>query len=114
MQFGVAGVVLLFEGCHGGDGVGRGEIGVDDGVAEAWSGGFFEDEGVGVDDPVDGAVADGVGADGDAVLMEEADHLAVRLRGRCWDSRSCLRRWWWSFYAMADRPMRCGRQYCHP
>ena len=50
---------------------------MDDGVAEAGGGLFFEDEGVGIDDPVDGAVADGVGADGDTGLVEEADHLAV-------------------------------------
>ena len=50
---------------------------MDDGVAEAWGGRFFEDEGVGVDDPVDGAVADGVGANGYPGLVEETHHLAV-------------------------------------
>ncbi len=48
-------------------------------MAEAGGGFFFEDEGVGVDDPIDGAVADGVGSDGDAGLVEEAHHLAVDL-----------------------------------
>src|ERR1700678_3196286 len=38
---------------------------------------FLLDLRVGVVDPVHGAVADGVGADRDAGLMEEADHLAV-------------------------------------
>src|SRR5260370_25339217 len=40
----------------------------------------LEDQSVGVDDPIDGAVADGVGPDGYASLVEEAHHLAVDFR----------------------------------
>ncbi|MGA8620212.1 MAG: hypothetical protein WB660_17035 [Candidatus Sulfotelmatobacter sp.] len=49
-------------------------------MAQARAGLLLLDKGVGIDDPVHGAVPDGVGTNWDAVLMEEADHFSINSR----------------------------------
>ena len=77
LGLGVGGVVGLLEHGHAGDGVVGGDVGVDDAVAEAGCWLLLEDGGVGIDHEVDGAVADGVGADVDTGLVEETNLLRV-------------------------------------
>jgi len=50
LRFGIAGVVIALELGHGVDGVVCGNVGVDDSVAKAFRGLFFQERGVGVDD----------------------------------------------------------------
>jgi hypothetical protein len=64
---------------------------VDDAVAQAGVRLLLLDQGVGVDDPVHGAVADGMGADRDAGLVEEAHHFWRYTSGSVAGSRDCPR-----------------------
>jgi hypothetical protein len=57
-----------------------GQVGVDDAVAQAGLGALLLDEGVGINDPVHGTIADGMGANWDAVLVEETDHFSINSR----------------------------------
>jgi hypothetical protein len=50
---------------------------MDDAVAQAGMGLLLPNEGVSIDDPIHGTIADRMGADRDAVLVEEANHFLV-------------------------------------
>ena len=80
LHFRVSSVVFFLQVGHHVDGVRSGQVGVDDAVAQARVGLLLLDKGVGIDDPVHGAVPDGVGTNWDAVLVEEADHLSINSR----------------------------------
>ena len=80
LRFGIAGVVIALELGHGVDGVVGGNVGVDDSVAKAFRGFFFQERGVSVDDRVDGAIADGVRADVVAGIVKKFNHFAIHGR----------------------------------
>src|ERR1700730_4494274 len=69
-----SGIVSFLQGGHHVEGVAGRQVVMDDAVAQAGTGLLLLNEGVSIDDPIHGTIAGSMGADGDAVLVEEANH----------------------------------------
>ncbi len=78
----VARVIFLLHRSHPVKSVRRGQVGVDDAVPKTGMRLLLLDQRIGIDDPIDGAVAHRMGADWDAILMKETDHFLIN-RGIC-------------------------------
>src|SRR6266567_9229723 len=73
----ISGVVFLLQIGDHVESVWSGQVGVDDAMTQAGLGLFLFEHRVGVDNPIHRAIANGMGADRNPVLVEEADHLPV-------------------------------------
>jgi len=84
LHLGVAGIVFLLQVGHYFERMRRGQVGVDDAVAQASMRLLLLDQRVGVHNPVHGAIANRMGSHRHAVLVEQADHFSINRGVNLW------------------------------